>query len=223
MRFFRTCGDFLREMRRDFRNTGALLPSSPFLCRAMTVQLRRPRSSARILEVGPGTGAITAAVLRRLHPDDQLDVVEINPRFVDLLHRRLTTDERFRRHQQQIRIIHAPVQSVAGDGKYDFILSSLPLNNFPATMVRDVFRVFERLLAPGGTLSFYEYVFVRQIKHPFVERPERQRLRRVGRILGSFIRRYQFERERIYANVPPAIVRHLRLKPENASFALPSR
>jgi phospholipid N-methyltransferase len=223
MRFIRTCGDFIREMRRDFRNTGAILPSSPFLGRAMTVHLRGPRPPARILEVGPGTGAITAAVLRRMQPEDRLDVVEINPRFVELLNGRLETDERFQRHREHIRIIHAPVQSVPGHAEYDFILSSLPLNNFPPRLVRDVFQVFERLLLPGGTLSFYEYVFVRQLKRPFVERGERQRLRRVGRLVGSYIRRYQFDRERIYANVPPAVVRHLRLRPEPVLAREPSR
>ena len=185
MRFIRNCGDFIREMRRDFHNTGALLPSSPFLGRAMTVHLRQRRRPARILEVGPGTGAITAEVARRLQPGDQLDVVEINPRFVSLLRQRLATEKRFNRHEHQVRVIHGPVQEVAGQEVYDFILSSLPLNNFPPTVVREVFDVFNRLLVPGGTLSFYEYVFVRHLKTPFVERRERERLQRVGWILGS--------------------------------------
>jgi phosphatidylethanolamine/phosphatidyl-N-methylethanolamine N-methyltransferase len=216
MRFIRNCRNFIREMRRDFLHTGALLPSSPFLGRAMTVHLRHRRRPARILEVGPGTGAITAEVIRRLQPGDQLDIVEINPRFVALLRRRLETENRFRQHEHQVRVIHAPVQEVAGHEVYDFILSSLPLNNFPSTVVRQVFDVFHRLLVPGGTLSFYEYVFVRHLKTPFVERRERERLQRIGWILGSYVRRYQFDRERIYANVPPAVVRHLRLKPSGA-------
>jgi phosphatidylethanolamine/phosphatidyl-N-methylethanolamine N-methyltransferase len=213
MRFIKNCGNFIREVRRDFLHTGALLPSSPFLGRAMTAHLRFRRRPARILEVGPGTGAITGEVLRRLNPADQLDVVEINPRFVALLRRRLATEKRFRPYGHQVRVIHAPVQEVAGREVYDFILSSLPLNNFPPGVVREVFEVFQRLLVPGGTLSFYEYVFVRHLKTPFVERRERERLQRVGRILGSYVRKYQFDRERIYANVPPAVVRHLRLKP----------
>jgi phosphatidylethanolamine/phosphatidyl-N-methylethanolamine N-methyltransferase len=213
MRFIRNCGNFIREMRRDFLHTGAVLPSSPFLGRAMTVHLRWRRRPSRILEVGPGTGAITAEVVRRLHPGDQLDIVEINPRFVAHLRRRLATEKRFLRHEHQVRIIHSPVQEVGGHEVYDFILSSLPLNNFPPLVVREVFDVFQRLLTPGGTLSFYEYVLVRHLKTPFVERRERERLQRVGSILGSYVRRFQFDRERIYANLPPAVVRHLRLKP----------
>jgi phospholipid N-methyltransferase len=220
MRFIRNCGDFIREVRRDFLHTGALLPSSPFLGRAMATHLRARRRPARILEVGPGTGAITGEVLRRLQPGDQLDVVEINPRFVALLRHRLATDKRFSRHEHQVRLIHAPVQEVAGHELYDFILSSLPLNNFPPVLVRQVFEVFHRLLVPGGTLSFYEYVLVRHLKTPFVERRERERLHRVGSILRSYVHRYQFDRERIYANVPPAVVRHLRLKPARARVGM---
>ena len=32
----------------------------------------------RILECGPGTGAVTAEIVRQLRPGDQLDILEIN-------------------------------------------------------------------------------------------------------------------------------------------------
>jgi phospholipid N-methyltransferase len=212
----RNCGNFLREVRRDFKHTGAVLPSSPFLGRAMAAALRGERPSARILEVGPGTGSVTVELLRYLQPGDQLDLVEINSRFVELLDRRRQHDSHFQPHRDHVQIIHAPVQSIEGMGIYDFIVSSLPLNNFSSDLVREVFQVFERLLVPGGTLTFFEYAWVRHLKSPFAPRLERRRLFRVGRILSYYVKRYQYQRERIYANVPPAIVRHLRLKPAAA-------
>lgn len=72
---------------------------------------------------------------------------------------------------------------------------------------------YNRLLKPGGTLTYYEYVLARQIQTPFVGRRERRRLFRLGRLVGGYIRDYQIRRERIFINVPPATVRHLRLKP----------
>src|SRR5262245_26298183 len=95
MRYWSQCGNFLREFRRQFRNTGAILPSSRFLARALVAELRKPRLPARILEVGPGTGSVTLEITRHLLPGDTLDAVEINEHFVQLLQRRIENEPRF--------------------------------------------------------------------------------------------------------------------------------
>jgi phosphatidylethanolamine/phosphatidyl-N-methylethanolamine N-methyltransferase len=213
MRFWEECGAFFRQFRHHFRTTGAILPSSRFLARALVSQLRLPRGPARILEVGPGTGSVTKAIARCMGQADVLDAVEINAHFVRLLERRVDSESAFRAVRDQVRIIHAGVEELIGDSVYDFIVSGLPLNNFSFDQVRQVFGAFRRLLKPGGTLTYYEYVLMRTLKTPFVDRTERRRLLRVGRVVGHYIRDYQIRRERIFINVPPATVRHLRLKP----------
>jgi phosphatidylethanolamine/phosphatidyl-N-methylethanolamine N-methyltransferase len=213
MHLLEECGDFFREFRRHFRTTGAVLPSSRFLARALTYPLRQPRSPARILEVGPGTGSVTRAIARRMGPGDRLDAVEINGHFVELLRERLDTDKAFRTCRDQVEVIHAPLEELVGDSVYDYIVSGLPLNNFPVVQIREIFATFDRLLKPGGTLSYYEYALVRQLKWPLVDRRERRRLFRVGRVMRGYIREFQIRREQIFINVPPATVRHLRLKP----------
>ena len=110
-------------------------------------------------------------------------------------------------------MIHSPVEKLVGEGIYDHIISGLPLNNFPVALVREIFRAYIRLLKPGGTLSYFEYSLIRQLKSPFVGRRERRRLYRVGRIVNGYIRSYQIRRQQVLMNVPPAIVRHLHLKP----------
>jgi phospholipid N-methyltransferase len=215
MRFWIECGDFIRESKRHFRDTGALLPSSRFLARALVAELRKRRRPGRILEVGPGTGSVTAQILRHLLPGDRLDLVEVNSHFIDLLDRRFAKEGKFRRYRDQVKLIHAAVQKLAGEAVYDFIISGLPLNNFSVAQVREIYQVYNRLLKPGGTLTYYEYVFIRQLKTPFADRRERRRLYRVGRVVGRYIRTYQVRRERVFMNMPPAVVRHLHLKPES--------
>jgi phospholipid N-methyltransferase len=211
MHFWEEWAGFFRETRRNFHDTGSLLPSSRFLGRALASEVARPRGPARILEAGPGTGAVTTQILHHLQPGDQLDLVELNPHFVDVLRRRLEQEERFRHFQDQIRIIHAPLEQVASDEPYAFIVSGLPLNNFSVALVRDIFRAYHRLLKPGGILSYFEYLWIRQVKTPFVRRAERRRLYRVGRVVGRQIDSYEVRRQQILLNVPPAVVRHLCL------------
>jgi phospholipid N-methyltransferase len=210
------CGDFFREFRRHFRTTGAILPSSRFLARALVKQLRGPRPACRILEVGPGTGSVTREIVRRMRPGDRLDAVEINLHFVRLLEQRLRDEAVFQSFRDRVQVLHAAVQDLPGDSVYDYIVSGLPLNNFTADQVRAIFATYNRLLKPDGTLTYYEYVLARQIQTPFVGRRERRRLFRLGRLVGGYIRNYQIRRERIFINVPPATVRHLRLKPARA-------
>src|SRR5437588_12929510 len=92
MRYFEECGEFLRQCRRQFRSTGAILPSSRFLARALVSEIAKPREPGRILEVGPGTGSVTRQILRRMRPDDLLDAVEINANFLVRLVQRLEND-----------------------------------------------------------------------------------------------------------------------------------
>jgi phospholipid N-methyltransferase len=146
-------------------------------------------------------------------PGDRLDAVEINGHFARLMEERVTHEKVFRGRRDQIHVVHAAVEDLLGESVYDYIVSGLPLNNFTVAQVREIFATYNRLLKPGGTLTYYEYVLVRQLKTPFVNRRERRRLFRVGRVVGGYIRDYQVRRERIFINVPPATVRHLRLKP----------
>jgi len=141
-----------------------------------------------------------------------VDLVEINPCFVAYLQKRFEKDWAFHFNREQFRIVNAPVEEFPGERCYDYIISGLPLNNFPVVSVRKIFKAYDRLLKPGGTLTYYEYVLVRQLKTPFCSRRERRRLFRVGRLVRNYIRSFQIRKEPILINVPPAIVRHFRLK-----------
>jgi phospholipid N-methyltransferase len=220
MRIWAECGTFFHEFRRHFQATGAILPSSRFLARALARPLRERHGPCRILEVGPGTGSVTREIVRRMQPCDRLDAVEINSRFVELLRQRVAVEPQFEPCRERVRIIASAVQALEGESIYDYIISGLPLNNFSVALVREIFAAYHRLLKPGGMLSYFEYVLLRQLRTPFVNRRERRRLFRVGRVLRGYIHDYQVRLERIFINVPPATVRHLRLKPALAEAVL---
>jgi len=210
MHYWTECRQFYRQFRENFSTTGSILPSSGSLARALTRPMRQNAAPRKILEVGPGTGAVTAEIVRSLRPGDHLDIVEINPDFVAFLDRRFAMEAAFVKKRDQCRIIQGPLQEVSGDHAYDFMISGLPLNIFPIGLVQDIYRSYERLLKPTGTLSFFEYAWLRDMKMPFLERGERERLSELGQFLEDKLRRYQIDEELVLLNVPPAMARHVR-------------
>ena len=210
MHYWTECRQFYRQFRENFSTTGSIIPSSGSLARALTRPMRQTGSPRKILEVGPGTGAVTAEIVRHLRPGDHLDIVEINPDFVAYLGGRFATEPTFAKKRAQSRIVHGPLQEVPGVHVYDYMISGLPLNIFPLELVQDIYRSYERLLKPAGTLSFFEYAWLRDMKMPFLERGERNRLSELGQFLEGKLRRHQIGEELVLLNVPPAMARHVR-------------
>jgi phospholipid N-methyltransferase len=210
MRYWAECRAFFGQFREQYFTTGSILPSSRALGRALTRPMRRVRPPRRILEVGPGTGAVTREIVRSLRPGDELDIVEINPKFAALVERRFAEEEDFRKRRAQARIINAPIQDVPGEGVYDFMISGIPLNNFSVALVDDIFQSYQRLLKPTGTLSYFEYLAIRDWKMRFVSESERERLQSLNVYLEKKIRDHQCAADRVPFNVPPAVARHFR-------------
>jgi phospholipid N-methyltransferase len=210
MRFWTECQEFYTQFRDRYRTTGSIMPSSPSLARALVSELRKQAPPRRLLEVGPGTGSTTVAILQRLRPGDRLDIVELNEDFVRVLRQRFEEDALFRRWRDQARLIHAPIQEVKGEGVYDFAVSSVPHNILPLALVRDIFHSYRRLLKPGGVLSFYEYYGIRPLKRLYADRRLRRYLHVMERFLYRHFRAYEIAQQTIFFNMPPAVAHHLR-------------
>jgi len=231
---------FWQQFRDAYHSTGAVLPSGRALSRAlaryvrdngeahvaeslgstelaevrdagMAVSERLPHVGRRILEVGPGTGAVTSHIADAMRPSDQLVLVERNEQFVTRLRERLSNDPVFAQVAQRITLVHASIESLPEDQPYDLIISGLPLNNFAVETVKQILAKLRRLLAPGGTLSFFEYIAIRRAKSVVSSSLERQRLRGVARALDGVLRG-EVHRDSVFCNVPPAWVHHVRFQ-----------
>jgi phosphatidylethanolamine/phosphatidyl-N-methylethanolamine N-methyltransferase len=220
---------FWREFRQQYHTTGALMPSGRALSRALArfvregdaalpnkgsngapAQLDDASRGRRILEVGPGTGAVTGQIIQAMRPTDRLDLVERNDQFVAQLRSRLSEDPAFAPMTDCITLHHASVEDLPEGFPFDLIISGLPLNNFPVEVVDSLLGKSRRLLAPGGTLSFFEYVAVRKAKSVISSRNERDRLRRIGSIFDAMLSEHEVRRDLVLANVTPAWVHHVR-------------
>jgi phosphatidylethanolamine/phosphatidyl-N-methylethanolamine N-methyltransferase len=204
---------FFREYLRNFHSTGAVLPSGRFLAaslsRFVADGVGKP-GSRKILEVGPGTGAVTRRIIADMRATDSLDMVELNGAFVEQLNRRFEMEPAFQAVANRARVLHCPVEELPHDESYDVIVSGLPLNNFSACVVEQILAALVGLLSPGGTLSFFEYIAVRRARALVSNRDERERLRGVGRAMRAVLDPHEIRRDAIWLNVPPAWVHHVQ-------------
>jgi phosphatidylethanolamine/phosphatidyl-N-methylethanolamine N-methyltransferase len=202
--------EFLRQYRQRFTTTGSIAPSSRFLARAMTGPLCERAGPRRILEIGPGTGAVTRRIVRLMRPEDRLDLVELNETFAGIVRRRFETDRHYQRVAECAELHVCPIQEFQSDGAYDVIISGLPINNFSMAMVRDVFEAYFRLLAPGGVLSYFEYMYMRPARKLVSGRATKERLNQLDGFLGPLLEKHRLRTSWVFVNLPPAWVQHLR-------------
>ena len=175
----------------------------------MTREVREARGPRRILEVGPGEGPMTRQIVRALHEGDVFDVVEINPVFAEKVERTILAPARGRIPGARLRMHCSPIQTAPLEGNYDFVVSSLPMNNFEPQLVRDILTRMRSLLAPHGQLHFFEYACVRQLAKVFRPSLDRDRLKGIAEILREFDREPGARRSLCLMNFPPAMKRSL--------------
>lgn len=201
---------FLTEFFRSFHTTGAILPSGRALARALAQPMEGLKAPRRILEAGPGTGAVTEVLIRNLEPGDELTLCEINPAFADHLEEKMRIDPIWREKQGALRIVRSDVREVAKRGVYNLIVSGLPLNNFSPEMVRSFLDGFLEGLAPGGVHTFFEYCAIRRIRMRIGSSNGRARMQAIEEVVADKLRATEWDRVAVWANVPPAWVYRAR-------------
>lgn len=193
---------FLREYAKTRRDVGAIAPSSARLCRALTRYMIPNAGRGRaVLEVGPGTGAVTRHITGSLGRLDTLDLIEANPRFAALLQDTYADDPRLR--------IHTGLIQEHELASYDTIVCGLPFANFDADTTEEIFDRLLGSLRPGGTLSFFGYVGGETIRRTLADAVDRERTLAGLGVLRRILRRHTFRTETVLGNLPPARVHHL--------------
>lgn len=163
-----------------------------------------PGRPMKVLEVGPGTGVFTELLVEQLTGQDQLTVVELNPMFCRMLRERIALWET-EADTAQITLVEGDFLAFDEPTSFDLIISSLPLNNFPASIAQAFVGQFRRLLKPDGVLSFYEYTGMRRLRHFFSGKDEMPFETTYRTELAPYI----VSRERVFLNLPPATVSHV--------------
>jgi len=156
---------FLRQFFRDTRNTGSIMPSSPALARAMVHGIATG-ASQRWLEVGPGTGPFTRALLAAKRPGDRLVIVELSKEFCVRLDADILAPWKRANPEQaaEVVLINAPIEDAKLEPGFDHIVCGLPFNNFPPELVERIMVQLRALIRPAGSLRYFAYVGARTLR-----------------------------------------------------------
>ena len=143
---------FLRALIARPKNIGAVAPSSRALGRAIARQLDTD-SHGPVLELGPGTGVITAEILNHGIAPERLTVIEYDAEFAAAIAARfhgvhVIQGDAFDLNRT-LGARHA--EPFAG------IVSGIPLLNFPVSRRRAYVEALAEKLAPGAPLIQFSY------------------------------------------------------------------
>lgn len=141
---------FLKQFSKNWREVGSVVPSSPFLVRKMLSKVNFD-SARLIVELGPGTGPLTKEILKRLHPEGWLIVIESNEAFCSML--RDIGDPRLRVEYDSAE----DLPRILGDKKANAILSGLPLAVIDRKTVRNILESAKKSLDPDGVFVQFQY------------------------------------------------------------------
>jgi phospholipid N-methyltransferase len=118
-----------------------------------------------IVELGPGTGALTREILRAMRPDARLVAVEISPMFVRVL-RRTIRDSRLTVLEGSAVDLEKALQGL-GVEYADVVVSGIPFSTIGRGEGRRTLQAARRVLGPGGRFVAYQFrSHVRRLAEP---------------------------------------------------------
>lgn len=177
---------FIKGMMSTPKTVGAIMPTSMRMAARMA-SIIEPSSGLPVLELGPGTGVITRAILDRGVPPENLVSVEYSGAFVSHLRDKFPG----------VNFIKGDAFSLAEalrdyrGQKFDSVISGLPLLNFPMHMRVKLIEDLLKLVPVGRPVVQFSYGPV----SPVVARPD-----------SYTIKHFDF----VVRNIPPAQIWHYR-------------
>lgn len=145
---------FVKQFFTNTATVGSLFPSTPFLTGKMleNIDFKRPIT---VVELGPGTGVFTRALLRRMSADSRVIAFELNEVFQKKLSKRFN-DSRLTLVKDSAENFVAKAKEL-GFPKIDYVLSSLPLMNLPDQVGENIIANTLDCLDQNGLFIQYQY------------------------------------------------------------------
>lgn len=152
MNIYRNGLSFFKGFINNPSLVGSVVPSSRFLERRL-VRVGKVAKARLVVELGPGTGGTTKAVLAALPKNAVLLAIELNPEFASLL--KSENDPRLIVHNGSAEDI-GEILKIHGLSKPDVVLSGIPFSTMPEELGRKIIKQVWTSLSPRGRFVAYQ-------------------------------------------------------------------
>jgi phospholipid N-methyltransferase len=144
---------FRRFLQRPWR-VASIVPSSKALVERVSEKIDFDRAHV-IAEYGPGEGVHTREIARRMGPDSQLLLFELDPAFSRDLERQFADDPRVHVVNRDAAALPEELER-RGIVQCDYILSGIPFSILNIEKKRALLRKTHDALAPDGSFIIYQ-------------------------------------------------------------------
>lgn len=148
---------FIKNFWEEKKMVGSMSPSSKFLAHKMLKNIDFKKAKV-LIELGPGNGVFTKKILEKMAPDAKLLVFELNSEFYKLLKQDIPDErmilihdsaEKITEYMHRENLLHA-----------DYVISSLPLANFPKKLVDNILKQAYTILKNKGKYIQFQYSLI---------------------------------------------------------------
>ncbi|WP_370677225.1 class I SAM-dependent methyltransferase [Pleomorphomonas sp. PLEO] len=141
---------FIREWFRNPRSVAAIFPSGTALASLITKEISA--NTGPVVELGPGTGAFTQALLKRGVRQQDLTLIEYSSDFARLLQTRFP----------QARVLWMDAAGLDRNGLFDgapvgAVVCGLGFLNMPEDKIRAILKGAFGYVRPGGSFFLFTY------------------------------------------------------------------
>ncbi|NDY95282.1 methyltransferase type 12 [Wenzhouxiangella sp. C33] len=144
---------FFRGFLRSPEQVGSVVPSSRFLEQRL-VRLAGVGQARCVVELGPGTGGTTRALLAGMPADAKLLTIELDARFAELLSE--IDDPRLISHTGSAAEL-GEILDLHNLPAPDAVVSGIPFSTMPRQIGNAVLEAVRDRLAPGGVFVAYQF------------------------------------------------------------------
>lgn len=144
----------LANFLKNPKQTGSIAQSSKFLTREIVKNVDF-KSSKCIVELGPGIGTFTKAILEKSNPDAKIICFELNKTFCSYLNKNFD--------DKRLIVVNAGADKIKDNLKkfnieeVDCIISGLPFRNFPDKDKKKILKEIKDALSYKGRFILFQY------------------------------------------------------------------
>jgi phosphatidylethanolamine/phosphatidyl-N-methylethanolamine N-methyltransferase len=164
--------EFLRGFLRNPAQVGSVIPSSQRLEQRLVRNAGIAQAKV-VVELGPGTGGTTAAMLRAMAPTARLLAIELDPHF----HRHLRTSLRDQRLAIELASAERLAELLQANGMAapDAIVSGIPFSTMLPEVADRIAAAIANVLRPGWRFVAYQVrAHVAGFVTPYLGTPQKE-------------------------------------------------